>query len=125
MSTSPEISFDRWGEASSGKPTEHATIEVYEDYVVDDIEDLPQGPRVVARKVAFPWVATWRYSRSSVAECHGVYLVDESSERNVWAVWIDRKFEGAYLYLDYRSIVPRVLKAKELKDMLAEEADLR
>lgn len=87
---------------------------------------LPQGPRAVANAVDKEWwSATWLRSEAELldgpkrgGEAFGLRFVSADGKRRGWAVWIDRTFLGAFLYIG-RTIVPRQLSAKELKSLLS------
>ena len=114
--TRPQYDFDRW---EAEQPPAAAPIEFYADHEILDIEDLPRGPKMVARKVKLPWESHWRYSRSSEAECYAA-VFRHLDGRLIWAAWVDGDFEGAFLYLTLVSKVPRRLKSKEMKEILAD-----
>lgn len=89
------------------------------EHVVGE-DDLPRGPKAVARAVDHAaWETTWRHSATDQAECYALGFVERDGvlRRVGWAVWIDG-FAGAFVYPHPRAIVPIRKGAKELKELL-------
>lgn len=90
------------------------------------VDDLPRGPKAVAKKMAEGWRPRWEAAETEVlenptrgGESVGLSFV-HGDGRHGWAVWIRGKFAGAFLYPRVGALVPVKLSAAELKGVLAD-----
>lgn len=90
------------------------------------VDDLPRGPKAVAKHVADTWVTTWLSVESEELEgpkrgglCYGLKFRHPDG-RYGWATWFRGSYQAAFLYQRPGAMVPRKLKSKELKEVLAD-----
>lgn len=91
-----------------------------------EVEELPRGPKAVAKKIAPRWRTTWEHAVTERlegptrgGESYGLRFLDDEG-RHGWAVWIRGKFAGGFLYPHAGAILPRKLSASALKEVLSD-----
>lgn len=90
------------------------------------MDDLPRGPKAVAKGISEAWTVTWLKvvseeleSPKRGGECYGVKFAHPDG-RCGWATWFRGGYQAAFLYRRRGAMVPTKLKAKELKEVLAD-----
>lgn len=92
-------------------------------------DELPRGPATVANAVDHEaWQVTWWHSETEALTdpkrgggAYGLVFRSLTDQRHGWACWVAGSYVGAFVYTSPRSVVPRKLKAAELKLLLGGE----
>ena len=89
--------------------------------------DLPRGPKAVEKGIHDAWTHRWSMAETEAlenpkrgGESYGLRFA-HGDGRHGWACWLNGSYLGGFLYATPRSLVPRKLKAKDLKEVLAHE----
>lgn len=91
-----------------------------------ELEDLPRGPKAVAKKAGSGWGLRWTRAVTEEledpkrgGESVGLSFYSLDDGRHGWAVWLRGSFAGAFLYATPSAIVPEKLSASKLKEVLS------